>query len=358
MPASRTLKTVALATLTWLLAACTGTEEVATPINLVIADGNASLRVTRLGTQATPTDVRPAGGRVTDLATLEGGRRLAVVFPDRVELRDPDGVTVAATLPSPGFTRCYREVNVNADGTRFVLFSDPSGSEGGALGCDQTGIPFQRVAVYRSNGDFLGGATLPSPNAPTADVHVVLAGNVVQVARQTTFNQVEFRAYDPDGPDANLDLDERNPANPVTVNGTIRDLTAQGERIFASMSDGVRPVIPTGLGDVLLPLPAGDANGFERVWAHARLGLLAAWNQETSLLILRNNAGTTAQVTGIGTLRDLVFTPDGYLYIVQAGNVTRLDVARFSGGGALNVNDRPTVSTGVQDARSAAYTVP
>lgn len=366
-----------------LLTACTGTEEVGDPVNLAVQDGTTTLRVTPLpgGTTTVVTTNAP----ITDLATLESGRRLGVSFPGQLEVRGADASTLVRTIgnPAPDYNRdgqsdfapCYRQVKTDQTGVRVALLSDPgqAGDNAADFGCDRGRLREQWIAVYQTNGTLLFTARLPTPLSLNPNfIHLALVGDTLYVARQFASSPETTSEIDRVRADANPNDGTIAPRLDIlAVNAPfIRDLAVLGNSVYAATDNGVFTLTDAGLGSGAV----GDLTGrADRLWSSQNSqngqnqGILAAWNGDSSganygTLTLRYRSGdnftATLPLTGLQSLRDLVFSPDGYLYAILPGTVYRYDIAGFGRSPNFRPPNPDIVGVGVQNGQNGAYAVP
>ncbi|AFZ66418.1 hypothetical protein [Deinococcus peraridilitoris] len=383
MPVPNPLRRLATVALCAALTACTGTEESGRAFNVVVQDGETTLRLVGVQDTGAPSASAPVttASRVTDLATVEAGFLLGVAFTDRLELRGANATTPVRTIgavvpagtpgasPAPDYNRnglpdyvpCYRQVEPNQSGTRLALFSDIGANND--LGCP-AGAREQWVALYASSGTLLFNALLPAPlTTDPRDVHLAVLGEDLFVARRSGALEVSeidrIRADgNPNDGVVRAQVDVLNTSTPL-----IRDLAVLGSTLYAATEAGVRTVAASGvLGDPV----AGFTERADRLWTAQ--GILAAWNGNptgsTGTLTLRYRSGddfTSTLVltsTSLQNLRDVVIGPDGYLYVILPGSVQRYDLSGFSRGN-IRTPSPEAVSSGLQgDARAAAYVVP
>lgn len=319
------------------LSACTGTVEETPLVGLaVLEDGGATL--TRLqpqraagsaaGSAATWTTTRLRGvesGR--DLHTINGGRGVVLVRAGAAERLDVALTSVQTfTLPPVLTTPCFIQSAQSAARDRLLLLSQ----------CEETN---QFAALYRPDGSLVWSALLPIATPPlpgpdTPPLRLAVEGDVAVVSRPALGGGSEVVRVAPRGSgDPARDLEGLVTQPQASV--AIRDLAAVGAELYAATDNGVRRVLPSGLPDLENRVTALGERRYDRLWG-GNVGtrqLLAAW-RDTALSgngteplylwdTLRTDAATVTLAAG---LRDLTFSPDGFLYTLNSTSVLRYNL--------------------------------
>ncbi|PTA67110.1 hypothetical protein [Deinococcus arcticus] len=337
------------------LTACTGTEETTPPLRLVVLEGAATLRALNLTTSAaaaaptvTPGPTAAVTGGLSVHPTADA-RQFLLVRTEAAERRTPD-LAVSTTFPAPGFTPvCFTRAAQNPGLDRLLVLSDCSGAQRLSLYQDarlvwQTPLPL-----------FLA----PTPGVATPPVRLAVQGEVGVVARPRLGGGSEvLRVAVPVG-GAAPQVSEPQPS------AAIYDLAAYGSDLLAATDTGVQRLNAAGLPDPATTISALGTARYDRLWTGAPGRLLAAWRSDVGTGLgpqpLRVWNGTSTEANSAATvatfsdLRDLTFTPDGFLYTLTASTLTRLDTLRGLQSGAWN----PVTLPGpFNDARSLTWVVP
>lgn len=331
-----------------LLTACTGTpNDDLVPVRLIVADAGG-LRVVTTG--ATPGLSAPVAGTQGALVvrTLSGGQQVAVLFPDRVEVRDAqqDSLPVVRTLPTPtDFTLptpaplapCYTRMGIDAGRTRLALLSACS---------NQT----QAAAFINTRTGVAWSQTLPAPGSDPAYTFVALTGpegseQLTAVRRAPSGNTEVLRA----------DRDNAFGAVAFTT-GPLNDAAVFLGRVYAaSIVDplGVREIEATKLGAPL----NGIQSRSDRLYSDANL--LISYDDSAKTLTFTDSGNRKAVAINTYSVPDVTVAPDGFAYALTdygsgANTITRYDTV-------LGLNGRPFDPTslvgGLQGARSITWSV-
>lgn len=367
-----------LSALSAALSACTGTDEPTTPDRLVVADGLRELLLVRVGADADP--VTPISLPTTDndvivgLTAVASGRAFAVAFPNRVEIRSPEGV-VSATLTPPAsgagsFTPCFAKLTANEAGSRLTVLNacpgaflrvaqfdvrlDSAGGAGGELRWQQelSGLPVgtQEAANLR-NPNF--GTTTPNPSGvllamggPDDDTVVVTRRVNANDVFGTTSDVFRARNADPDDTDA-----PRVSTAPISIN----DLASLGGNFYAA-TDG---------GTFLFNADAGTTGTTALVNVRAtrlfaRRGLLVSWDGPGASALVFGPAtpATRTTLSGLSSLRDLTISLDNYLYALTSGDVIRYDLSLRTTTGTAERVSLNAVGPSVDDGRFITSVTP
>ncbi|WP_221090020.1 hypothetical protein [Deinococcus aquaedulcis] len=337
------------------LTACTGTEEAPTPLRLVVLEGTTTLRTLTLrgGTNTAPTVTPGPTASVTGGVSVHpttDARQFLLVRTEAVESRTPD-LAVTTTFPAPGLTPvCFTRAAQNPGLDRLLVLSDCSGSQGLAL------YQGARLVWQTTLPPFLA----PTPGPGTPPVRLAVQGEVGVVARPRLGGGSEvLRVAVPLGGAAPQVSDPQPTA-------AIYDLAAYGTEVLAATDTGVQRLNAAGLPDPTTTINALGTARYDRLWTGAPGGrLLAAWRSDVGTGLgpqpLRVWNGTStgpnsaATITTFSDLRDLTFTPDGYLYALTATTLTRADTLLGLQSGTWNAAPLPGTFTG---ARSVTWVVP
>lgn len=325
----KNLKHLSLLLVPVLLAACTGTEEELPALRLVIADAARTLRSVDVNAPTTSPKNVTTTSDVVGLETLPNGTSVAVAFYDRIEVRDAE-LAVLSTFTATTFTPCFTGLSASNDGVRLALISSCTGEA-------------QRVALFSSAGTLLFSQPLPLPTSDPATLRVAVVGDAVFVARPRIGGGGEV-----------LRATATAVTSLLTTPNAIADLAAWRDTVYVSTGTSVSPInsaTPPALGTALLSV------GAERLFAGAGSTRFAAWDADTSggTVTITDGAATatTSTVPFVTALRDAVFGPDGYLYLLRQNSLSRVDVVR------LVANPTQTnVGASVSDGRFLAWVVP
>lgn len=295
---------LSLLTLPLLLSACTGTTEELPSIRLVIADGARTLRsVDSQRPSAAPVSVTTTSD-VVGLAGAQSGTRVAVAFPDRVELRDA-ALAVRATLSAPsGFTPCFTGLRGDENGTRLAVLSSCANATS------------QDVVLFDPAGNALFRVQLPLPTFDPALLRFDVSGDTVFLARPTIGGGGEV-----------LRVTSSGATSILTTPAPIRDLVVRGSTVLVSTGTGVSPINlaanPPALGAPVLTV------GAERLFSGGNL--LVAFDADVSsgTVSVTNDGSVTSTIPFVSTLRDATVAPDSYLYLLQRTSLSRVDVVRL-----------------------------
>ncbi|PYE54205.1 hypothetical protein [Deinococcus yavapaiensis] len=318
---------LALMTLPLLLAACTGTVEELPSIRLVIADGARTLRSVNSQSPSTSPVTVTTTSDVVGLTSAQSGTRVAVAFPDRVELRDAN-LVVASTIAAPsGFTPCFSGLRGDENGSRLALLSS----------C--TNNTQQNVLLYSPNGDLIFNQQLPLPSYDPSTIRFDVSADAVFLARPTISGGGEV-----------LRVTATGTTTLLTTPSPIEDLVVRGATVFVSTSGSVTPInaaaSPPALGTPLLTLDA------ERLFSNGNL--LVAFDADTSngTVSVTNDGAVTARVPFTPALQDATVAPDSYLYLLQRTGLARVDVVRL-----VESPTRNYLGVNVTDGRFLAWIV-
>lgn len=323
------------------LTACTGTIEEPLPVRLVVADATGLRTV---GTTLSPNASAAVAGTQGALVvrTLAGGQQVAVLFPDRVEVRDArqDNLPLVQTLPRPAGldTPCYTKMNVDAGRTRLALLSS----------CPNTQTPV--AAFINTRNGVAWSQVIPAPNVDPNFTFVVLTGpegsEQLTALRRTIGGGTEvLRA------DRNTTFQQ----NGAFTTGALNDAAVFLGRVYAASNVdplGVLEVEGGKLGARLNDIQ----NRSDRLFSDARL--LISYDDAAKSLTF-SDGGRKAVVVNSQTVPDVTVAPDGFAYaLTDAGSganaITRYDTVQ-------GLTGRPFDSTGLgvtlQAARSITWTV-
>ncbi|MVN87954.1 hypothetical protein GO986_14430 [Deinococcus sp. HMF7620] len=341
--------------LTGLLAACTGTEETTPALRLIVLEGAATLRgitVTNATTSTSPAATPSSPVSVTGGVSVHPGadaRRFVLVRTEAAETRTPE-LALESTFPAPGFTPvCYVRAAQNPGLSRLLVLSDCNG--------------VQRLALYR-DAALLWQVTLPTflPPAPGSDtppVRLAVQGEVGLVTRPRLGGGSEvLRVAIPVGGSA------AQVSEPLPI-PAVYDLAAYGTEVYAATDSGVQRLNGAGAPEATSTVAALGTGRYDRLWAGPlNQRLLAAWRsnvlsgQASTPLRVWNGSSTTAgsaaTVTTFSDLRDLTFTPDGYLYTITGTALAQHDTQRGLQSGTWN---SVTLPVALNDARSLTWTL-
>ncbi|GGM21236.1 hypothetical protein [Deinococcus aerophilus] len=339
-----------------LLAACTGTDESVTTLQVaVLTDGGATLRTVTPGADTDPAPVReertvPVTGGVS-LETLPSGSRLALTLRTGLESRSAELQTPQPFAPLPFAETCLTQTVASAQRDRLLTLSECGGGP-------------QQLALYRNDGTLVWTARLPTalpptPGQDTPPLRLAVRGNVGVVARPRVGGGSEVMRAAP-----------QNLGDPVAVVSTplptaaIRDLAPYGAEVLAATDSGVQRLRDTGEPDGTA-LPAFGTSRFDRLWSGGvgNRTLLAAWRSNIPtglgaqpLLLWDGSASRTASTVALlSDLRDVTLALDGNLYALTATTLIRYDTVF----GLQQNNWRPRTLLGtLNDARAVTWLVP
>lgn len=309
------------------LSACTGTPEGSVPVRLVVLESPqnapADLRVIDPGDVSGGLKEGPplaAGQGAIGVQTLAGVNRLAVVYPDHVDVvqvtdnGSPDGsgldLQKLSTLPTPQRTSdgatlkpCYSSVRGDDSRTLLVLLSACAGQA-------------QQVVVLNTSSTDPTASwwrDLPAPYQDPAQTFVAVNGGSVTVARPNPAAGFDvFRDARNDTPGLTLPLRYNVPTT------LIRDLANYKGLVYAATDAGVFPVNDGALGAAFLTPRANHlfSDG----------DLLASWNDTPQLIFARNSQNNAANPLYAYDVRGMAAPPDGYAYVLSGTGITRYDV--------------------------------
>jgi hypothetical protein len=293
-----------------LLSACTGTtEEDAVTLRLAVLSGSGAAATLSAVDAGSAPSLNTSVANAVDLESLGGGTSLAVLYPDRVELRDASfAAPKAQANPSdPSFRPCYVNLEASASRDRLAALSDCGG---GAL---------QQVAVWRPDGSLAFSATLPGPTPTTPlQTRIAVSGDTLWAVHPAVGGGSELIRVirNSDG--------SASVSTPIAT-PTINDLTFYRGVAYAATDSGLRTLNEAGaLGavpDTSKP-PTGAAS---RLWADDRL--LGAWASGSNTPLSVWNGVKSGLVANFSELRDLVFAPNGTLYTLSGTTLTQYDSA-------------------------------
>lgn len=364
MPIIRRSTLAACALLTGLLSACTGlVEENVSGTRLAVLNGGGTslgyldLKDLKASDKPRPTSlqgpVAVEGG--VDLATLSGGRSLALtravgIEQRGVDLNDPQ--PFAPLTPTP----CLTQTAQSAARDRLLTLSQ----------CVANGP--QTLALYRADRSLVWTTTLsvtpPIPETDTPPTRLAVRGDTGIVSRAALRGGSEVVVVTTRP--LNDPIQDGTPlvGNPQP-SASIRDLAPSGDLIYAATDSGVRPLLATGVPDTQNAVAAFGGTRVDRLWAgiSGTRTLLAAWRDNalsgtgSEPLRLWDGTRTTPAPTidNFSNLRDVTLDLSGGLYALTPGTLTRYDTVL-----GLNQNNwSPALLLGnLNDARSVTWLVP
>ena len=344
-----------------LLSACTGTEETAPNLRLVVlTDGGQSLgyanssETGKTGLQGLVTSLKGVS-----LEYLNSGRNFALIQRTGVENRSVNLALTSSFAAVPFDPVCFKQAVMSALRDRLLVLHE----------CDNGP---QQLVLYRADGTLVWTAllptnlvTVPGPDTPPTRL-AVIPGDTAYVARAALGGGSEVIIATPRNTGDPVQDRQANVTNPVgTV--SIRDLAPYGSGVYAATDSGVRPLRPGGTPETD-PSPVQTAFGtqrFDRLWSgtSGNTTLLAAWRDN-----LQNASGSetlklwdgrkpeAVNVTYISELRDVTFAIDGKLYALTRTTLSSYDTVL---GLANSASWSPqTHVTGLTDARAVTWVVP
>ncbi|MFC5849064.1 hypothetical protein [Deinococcus petrolearius] len=340
-----------------LLSACTGIVETSPGARLAVLNaGGTSLGY--LNTDAVQGGLQGAvaveGG--VDLATLSGGRALALTRAAGIEQRD---VNLENPQAFPGFTAvpCLTQTAQSAARDRLLTLSQ----------CTANGP--QTLALYRADRSLVWTTTLsvtpPIPTTDTPPTRLAVRGDTGVVARAALGGGSEVVVVSARSLSDPIQDGTPLVGVPQPTSLSIRDLAPSGDLIYAATDTGVRPLLATGLPDEQNAVAAFGSARVDRLWAgvSGTRTLLAAWRDNalsgngTEPLRLWDGTRTTAAptVAYFADLRDVTLDLSGNLYALSATTLTGYDTVlglnQNTWSGALLLNT-------LNDARSVTWLVP
>lgn len=300
------------------LSACTGTTEDPPALRIAVMTEKGS----KLSYFATD-DLRYQFEKTIEvknaisLKSGENGNRLILTKKDGVQILDKNlGVVVEfANLP---FTSCITQSALNYNSGQLLILNE----------CPNTA---QQLALYNLNGILLWSTNLPLVTAldgndlpptriamlkNTAIVSRAALGGGSEIIRVTQGSGTSATASEPQGTTSIFDL-----------------LTVSYSTVYAATSNGVQPLLDTGLPDTTKTV-FGFTTKYDRLWSNKTKGnnIIAAWNKEGRLSIAnRNLSNIEAKLmdSQIYKLQDITFTNDNYMYYIgQTSNTSSSSLIR------------------------------
>lgn len=360
------------------LVACTGTPDDQLAERLVIAEGATTLRTVPLADDTAAPIVSTPATTVFGLGTLGGATRVAVLFADRVEIRDANlnvlrSLTVNTFIPATtslpaNAPKCFTKLRVSESGARIAALYSCQSDPGNVN--DQPTSP-QRLALFNDAGDLLWARDLPGAYTySAARTHLAVLNdseNTVIVARPSSvvlggtdilrFNRNNSTAANPASfitDPASFTLYRVPPFSPSLDTNVqqqpVRDLAVAKGVVYAATANGVQSVPLTAGGALGTAVISGGAS---RVFSGQQGQFLAGWNADSSVLAVTDFTNSQ-RFTGVANLGDVTFS-DAYMYVLNADNITRYEVAR------LGRADSPLGGSYLSDAtdgRFLAFVVP
>lgn len=342
------------------LTACTGIVEQSPGARLaVLSAGGSALSYLDTGAinEGLQGTVTVEGG--VDLATLSGGRALALTRKVGLEQRDVDLTNVQAFVPLTP-TPCLTQTAQSAARDRLLTLSQ----------CVVNGP--QTLALYRADRTLVWTTTLsvtpPIPTTDTPPTRLAVRGDTAVVARAALGGGSEVVVVAPrpaNDPVQDGSLLVGTPVQvPLTV-GAVRDLAPSGDLIYAATDTGVRPLLSSGVPDSETVVAAFGNVRFDRLWAgvSGTRTLLAAWRdpalsgQGTEPLRLWDGTRMTPapSVASFSTLRDVTLDLSGNLYTLSASALSRYDTVV---GLNQNVWTATPLLGNLNDAQAVTWLVP
>ena len=360
-----------------LLTACTGTPDNAPAVRLVILDNpvvNGAATPTLIVADPNPSDTSSAG-RATATAvtgavgveTLAGVNRLAVAFPDHVELFQATEDTTTGVLglqpvtvtnptdpnhpswfalpqrtnstPATIGTPCFTKMRADNTRTLLVLLSACAGQAQ------------QEVVLNTSSSDPTASwwRDLPAPQADPTQTFIAVNGATAYAARlnPSTGSDVLQGSFG----DGQTSLRIVNAAGPLPQ---IYALVNSQGTVFAATNDNTQGVRPVGTSDLGTPRLAPRA---QRLFADG--DVLAAWNDSNFLFLARGNQNNTANPLFAPDVRGVAVPPDGYAYALSGASLLRYDVlvGLSSPGNSFGVTSL-YLPTGLVNPTDIAWVVP
>ena len=356
MPTSRRSALALSALLTGLLTACTGlVEDTGLKTRLAVLNaGGTSLGYlnTDQAAQNLQREGAVAGG--LDLATLNGGRSVALTLAAGIEERDVDLKNPQAFTPlSP--TPCLTQTAQSAARDRLLTLSQ----------CVANGP--QTLALYRADRSLVWTTTLsvtpPIPSTDTPPTRLAVRGDTGIVARAALGSGSEVVVVAP-RPQSDPIQDGTPLVGSPQPSASIRDLAPAGDLIYAATDSGVRPLLATGVPDAQSAVAAFGTTRVDRLWTGLRgsVTLLAAWRDNTlsgngtEPLRLWDGVRTTAAptVADLANLRDVTLDLSGRLYALTPSTLTVYDTVL---GLSQNIWSPALLLSTLNDARSLTWLV-
>lgn len=358
MSSARRSTLVLSALLTGLLTACTGiVEDNVAGVRLAVLNaGGTSLGYVNTGavSDGLRGTVAVEGG--VDLATLSGGRAVALTRAAGIEQRDVNLANPQAFAALPA-TPCLTQTAQSAARDRLLTLSQ----------CVANGP--QTLALYRADRSLIWTTTLsvtpPIPTTTTPPTRLAVRGDTGIVSRAALGGGSEVVVVttrplsDP--------IQDGTPlvGTPQPTDLNIRDLAPSGDVIYAATDSGVRPLLANGVPDGQNAVAAFGTLWVDRLWAgvSGTRTLLAAWRDNalsgngTEPLRLWDGTRTTAAptVANFANLRDVTLDLSGNLYALTPTTLTGYDTVlglnQGTWSGALLLNT-------LQGARSVTWLVP